>query len=305
MHASQSEPQKTLLLIVNPRAGKRVGRGFERKLLGQWNAHGLQVTVVRTSRRGQAAELAAQLAGQYDRVACVGGDGTLHEVVCGLMRLPNPPPLGYIPAGTFNDVAHSLGLPTKAVAAGRVVVRDTARALDVGSFEVGSRKDTFFAYIACFGLFTDIPYLTSQRKKQLIGRLAYFWDGTFRLRHVPSQRVRIEHDGGAIEEELILCAVSNTRRFAGGIVRFDDPALDDGLFELLLVKKPRGFWALARLFWQVIHQRFDPALVTLLRTSFVRVCSEQPIQWTLDGENGGLHREATVRNLRQGLRIIL
>jgi YegS/Rv2252/BmrU family lipid kinase len=290
-----------MLFIINPAAGKRIGRSFADDLTRLFKRGGMQVTTFSTLEQGHARRIVEEIGGDYDLVVCAGGDGTLHEVAEGLMALEKPPRLGYIPAGTLNDVAHSLGLPTAALEAGRVVLEGTPHPLDIGSFQ-----DQHFVYIACFGLFSEVPYLTPQGRKNLLGRLAYFLDGAKRLWHVPTYDVRIEHDGGVLQEELIFCSISNTQRFAGGIVRFLTPGtlLDDGLFEMLLIKKPRDFLSLVRVFFQVRAQRYDPRDCCLLRTSKALFSCHQPIQWTLDGENGGLHAQVRIENQRRRLDII-
>jgi len=289
------------LFIINPKAGRRMGRALQSRLTNLFAGNGMRVTTINTRGRGHAKDICESTGARYDLVVCAGGDGTLHEVVDGLMQLPSPPRLGYIPAGTCNDVAYSLGLPTRPMDAGHVILRGEARKMDIGRFQ-----DTFFVYVACFGMFSDVSYMTSQLQKNQIGRLACFFEAVKRMRRIPSHRVRIEYDGGAIEDEFAFCSITNTQRIGGGIIHFpaSDTLLDDGLFEMLLIKKPSGLPALARVISQLYHRRYDSQSVYLLHTSSARLRCDIPIQWTLDGENGGAHREVRIENRRHGINII-
>lgn len=103
--------KKRMMLIINPMAGRSGYKNGFGEVMNILDSGGYLTTVYFTQGRGDATLFAAQHAAEYDTVACIGGDGTLSEVVSGLMQVPNPPPLGYIPMGTTNDVASTLGLP--------------------------------------------------------------------------------------------------------------------------------------------------------------------------------------------------
>ena len=157
---------KKLMLIINPAAGRG---GFKNGLgdaLDLLDKGGYRTTLFFTSGRGDAVEFAAGHAANYDVVACVGGDGTLSEVLAGLMQLENPPKVGYIPMGTANDVATTLGLPKNdTVGAARRILNGEPHPFDVGGFG----DDKYFAYIAAFGAFTEVSYATPQNQKKLLG----------------------------------------------------------------------------------------------------------------------------------------
>ena len=297
MHSAQRA-----LFIINPKAGRRMGQAFERRLTDLFTDNGLRLTIMHTQRRGHAKELAKQMGMQFDLVICAGGDGTLHEVVNGLMPLPAPPRLGYIPVGTFNDVAHSLGLPTNPMEAGHVIVRGNTRTLDIGCFQ-----EDFFTYAACFGMFCDISYTTSQAAKNRIGRFAYWLDGLRDIYPMPSHRIRLEHDGGQLQGDFTFCAITNARRFGGGMVRFsaDEAVLDDGLLEILLIEKPCGLLHLARILHHLSNRRFYMPGITLLHSANLCIECDIPLQWALDGENSGTHRSVTISNRRKSIRLLV
>ena len=161
--------KKRMMLIINPMAGRSGYKTGFGEVMNILDSGGYLTTVYFTQGRGDATVMAAQHAAEYDTVACIGGDGTLSEGVSGLMQVPNPPPLGYIPMGTTNDVASTLGLPKNATDAALRIVTGTPTAFDVGSFG----DQSFFTYVAAFGAFTAVSYETPQNEKQALGHLAY------------------------------------------------------------------------------------------------------------------------------------
>jgi len=165
------------MLIVNPAAGKggyKLNFGEAMQLLDKG---GFRTTLYFTAGPGEATDLAASFGDRYDLVACVGGDGTLSEVMAGLMKLSSPPALGYIPMGTANDVATTLNLPKNdTVGAARRIIEGTPHSYDVGGF-----GDKYFAYIAAFGAFTEASYATPQSQKKALGHLAYVLQGAASL----------------------------------------------------------------------------------------------------------------------------
>ena len=118
-------------------------------------------------------------AGEFDRIVCAGGDGTLNEVVTGLMQSKVRPPLGYIPAGTTNDFATSLGIPKVPAEAAAIAAKDRLQALDIGRF-----NSRYFNYIAAFGVFTEVSYATPQQTKNIFGRAAYIMQGVISLANI-------------------------------------------------------------------------------------------------------------------------
>ena len=165
--------KKRMMLIINPMAGRSGYKNGFGEVMNILDSGGYLTTVYFTQGRGDATLMAAQHAAEYDTVACIGGDGTLSEVVSGLMQVPNPPPLGYIPMGTTNDVASTLGLPKNATDAALRIVTGTPTAFDVGSF--GDKS--FFTYVAAFGAFTRTAYTVPQDIKNMFGHFAYLLEG--------------------------------------------------------------------------------------------------------------------------------
>ena len=294
--------KRKLMLIINPAAGRggykvNLGEALQTLDLG-----GCRTTLFFTSGRGDAAELAAEHAGEYDTVACVGGDGTLSEVMAGLMRLKDPPPLGYIPMGTANDVASTLDLPKNdTVGAARRILYGTPHPFDVGGF--GEKE--YFAYIAAFGAFTEVSYATPQSQKKALGHLAYVLQGAAALPRLESYHTRVEYDGGAFEGELVYGSMSNSTSVAG-MLRLPEEmvSLGDGMSELVLVKDPGSVMGFSELLDSVLSQRYDSDKLLILHTRRARFRFDKPVPWTRDGEAGGAHQEIELRNYAAPIRMI-
>ncbi len=293
---------RKLLLIVNPAAGRGVYKLSFADSLQTLHDGGCRTTVCFTSARGDATKLAAQLGSEYDLVACLGGDGTLSEVMAGLMRLQNPPPLGYLPMGTSNDVASTLGIPkNNAVAAAQRILDGTAHPYDVGGFG----ETDYFAYIAAFGAFTDVSYVTPQDQKKLLGHLAYVLQGALSMANIEAFPTRVEYDDGVVEANLVYGSMSNSTSVAG-IVRLPEEmvSLGDGLSELVLVKDPGNLMALSELANSVLTRRFDSDKLLILHTKKARFFFEKPVRWTRDGEDGGQWQDVTLRNIKAPIQLI-
>ena len=188
---------------------------------------GWDVTVHPTQGSGDATGVTLRRAGEFDRIVCSGGDGTLHEVVAGLMKRDSRPAVGYIPAGTTNDFAKNLDLPRGMEAMAATAAAGVPRPVDIGRF-----NDRFFLYVAAFGAFTDVSYNTPQQFKNVFGHLAYVLEGATRLGSIQAYPLRVEHDGGVEEGEFCYGMVSNTVSVGGFRgAPAETVKLDDGLFE--------------------------------------------------------------------------
>ena len=294
--------KKRLLLIVNPAAGRGAYKtNFAEAMLALSNG-GVETTLAFTTGRGDAAEIAAGRAGDFDLVACIGGDGTLSEVLAGLMRLASPPPVGYFPMGTANDVATTLGLPKNdTLAAARRLLSGTPHPFDVGGFG----DDQYFAYIAAFGAFTEVSYATPQDQKKVLGHLAYVLQGMQTLGKIESIHTRVDYDGGSFEGDLLYGSLSNSTSVAG-IVRLPEEmvSLGDGVSELVLVKDPGSVAAFAELVNSVLSERFDSDKLLILHTTKARFRFDKPVAWTRDGEAGGAVTDITLCNHPRPVQLI-
>lgn len=294
--------KKKLLLIINPRAGRSGYKtGFADVMLTLSNG-GYDTTVRFTEGRGDATRFAAEHASAFDTVACVGGDGTLSEVVAGLMRVHNPPPLGYIPLGSTNDVANTLRLPKNAAEAARIIAEGTPHPFDVGGFQ----NDAFFTYVAAFGAFTEVSYATPQNEKAALGYLAYMLHAAGAISKLESIHTRIDYEGGTVEGDVLYGGVSNSTRVAGVVkLKKDLVSLSDGVFEVLLVPTPKSLADFTRSATGLLSQNYDGVNVILLQSSNLTVTFDQPVAWTRDGEDGGAHQVVHLVNHPSAIQIIV
>ena len=293
---------KKLMLIVNPSAGRGGYRYYFGEAMKTLADGGFRTELFFTGGPEDATEFARAYAAEFDAVACIGGDGTLSEVIAGLMKIPNPPPIGYIPMGTTNDVASTIGLPKNdTIGAARRIVEGTPHPFDVGGFG----KDRYFAYIAAFGAFTEVSYATPQDQKRALGHLAYVLQGAQQLGKIEKLPVRVEYDDGVFEGELVYGSMSNSTSVAG-IVRLRDEmvSLGDGMSELVLVQDPGTIDAYGEMITAVLTRSFDSKYLKVIQTRHARFIFDRPVAWTRDGEDGGKHRELELCNYHAPVRLI-
>ena len=294
--------EKKLMLIINPSAGKGAYKVNLGDALHVLDMGGYRTSLFFTSEPGEATEFATSYAMDYDTVACIGGDGTLSEVISGLMELKSPPPLGYIPMGTANDVATTLALPkNNTIGAARRIVHGSPHPFDVGGF--GDRE--YFAYIAAFGAFTEVSYATPQSQKKVLGHLAYVLHGAMALPKIESYKTRVEYDGGVIEGDFLYGSVSNSTSVAGIVhLRDDLVCLGDGYSELVLVRNPGNLAEFKNIVDSVIYQKYDNDDLLILHTKRAKFSFEKPVAWTRDGEAGGEYQEIQLCNYRSPIQFI-
>ena len=284
---------KNLMLIVNPAAGRGGYRFNFPEALQLLDRGGYRTTLYFTAARGEATDFVRENGERFDVVACIGGDGTLSEVITGLMALEKRPRLAYIPMGTANDVATTLNLPKNdSLAAARRILEGEPHPFDVGGF-----GDSYFAYIAAFGAFTEVSYTTPQNQKKALGDLAYVLQGAAQLGKLESYHVRIEYDGGVVEDNLVYGSMSNSTSVAGIVhLKEEMVSLGDGQSELVLVKDPGTVEGFGELVTSVLSQRYDSDKLLILHTKKAHFHFDKPVTWTRDGEAGGTHQDVTLCN---------
>lgn len=286
--------EQKLMLIINPAAGRG---GYKQNLgdaLHLLDRGGFRTTLYFTRGRGDATTFAAEHGKEADVVACIGGDGTLSEVIAGLMQLEEPPKLAYIPMGTANDVATTLNLPKNdTVGAARHILDGRPHPFDVGGFG----DEGYFAYIAAFGAFTEVSYATPQNQKRALGHLAYVLQGAASLNKIESYHTVVEYDEGTVEADLLYGSMSNSTSVAGIVhLREEMVGLGDGMSELVLVKDPGSVAGFGEIVESVLSQRFDSENLLILHTKKARFTFDRPVTWTRDGEAGGFHWTVELRN---------
>lgn len=299
----EDDGMKKMLFIYNPNSGQGFLKPKLSDVLDIFVKGGYDVTAYPTQKYHDAIAKMRSCEEKYDLVVCSGGDGTLDEVVTGMMERPaeEQVPIGYIPAGTTNDFARSLHISRDILEAADTAVNGSVFPCDVGRF-----NNDYFVYIAAFGLFTDVSYETKQSMKNILGHLAYVLEGTKRIFNIPSYKIRVTHDGEMIEDEFIFGMVTNSRSVGGfqGIIG-KNVIFDDGEFEVTLIKTPKNAIELSELLGALGLRQINKERMYSFRSGNVRFESLEEIPWTLDGEFGGVHDEVVIRNEKQALQIMV
>lgn len=297
---------KKLLFVYNPRAGKEMLKPRLSDVLDIFVKAGYEVTVHPTQAyRDAYYQIKEYEVGKYDLVACSGGDGTIDEVATGMMKRremgKDVVPVGYIPAGTTNDFAKSLHIPRKPLAAADNAVKGVPFPCDIGKF-----NDSVFVYIAAFGIFTDVSYETDQAVKNVLGHMAYILEGAKRIFNIPSYKIKVEHDGGVIEDEFIFGMVTNSRS-VGGFSNMvgKNIVFDDGLFEVTLIKTPKNPIALQEIIAALLIEQVDTKHMYTFKTKKITFDSVEEIPWTLDGEFGGEQDYVEIENVQKAMEIMV
>lgn len=292
---------KRMLFIFNPRSGRAQIKTKLMDILDIFTKADYEILVHVTQDIGDAAKTAAVYGETVDMVVCSGGDGTLNETISGLMTLDEIPVLGYIPAGSTNDFASSLNISKSMSEAARAAVSGKLFPVDIGCF----CGDRYFVYIAAFGAFTEVSYLTPQDKKNVLGHQAYMLEGVKSLTSIKSYSMKLECEELTMEGDFIFGMVTNTISVGGfkGLVT-QDVALDDGEFEVLLIRTPRTPLDFTNIINYMFLKEEPNEYVHKFRTRSLKILPEEPIDWVLDGEFGGTRRETEIINLPKQIRIM-
>lgn len=293
---------KKLFLVMNPCSGKKRANKVLAEIIDVFNRADYEVTAYMTAARGDATRAAAARAADFDRIVCIGGDGTLNEVIAGLHEVGQQTPIGYIPAGSTNDFANSLGLPKDLLDAARLAATGEPRKLDIGSF-----NGRCFSYVASFGAFTRTSYATPQGMKNALGHVAYLLAGAKELTSIRSTHMRfVLADGTSFEDDYIFGAISNSTSVAGLLTLSPDLVnLNDGLFELLLIRKPRSLLELSDCVLALTTQEYHTPMLTMVSTGRVEIDCPSELDWTLDGEYAAGQAHCVVENLHDAIRVIV
>ena len=283
---------KRLLFIINPRSGKGQIKEYLTDILDVMIKAGYHVSVHVTQAGGDATTQTIEQAENFDRIVCSGGDGTLDEVVTGMMQLApeKRKPIGYIPAGSTNDFGNSLGIDKNMLNAAQISVSENLFPCDIGRFNSDS-----FVYVAAFGIFTEVSYATPQDMKNVLGHAAYIIEGAKQLRDIPSFRMQVEYEGNVVYEEFIYGMITNSKSVGGfqGIIR-GDIGLNDGVFEVTLIKMPKNPMELNEILGFMTGLIPESDMVYSFQSKEIKFTSSEEVPWTLDGEYGGNHKEVTI-----------
>ena len=295
--------ERKLLFVYNPKAGKAQVRNRLADILDIFAQEGYEITVAPTQKRDDARAVVAGRRKDYELIVCSGGDGTLDEVVTGLIQSGLRTPIGSIPAGSTNDFGGSISLPKNMVRAARIAVRGSDFPCDIGTFRYDDVDDVF-VYIAAFGLFTDVSYETGQEMKNVLGHMAYLLEGVKSLSSIRSFPMKVSWEGNEVEDDFIFGMVTNSLSVGGfKNITGRNVKLDDGLFEVTLIRMPKSPIELSNIMISLLNRSIDTNAMYCFRTAELTFESKEAVAWTLDGENGGSHTKVTIRNVCKGMDI--
>ncbi|MBR2447707.1 MAG: diacylglycerol kinase family lipid kinase [Clostridia bacterium] len=294
--------QKRLLLIVNPLAGQAKMNTKLLKVVEIFSSADYSVTVYPTKAKGDATNHCLTLSdNDYDIIVVCGGDGTLNEVITGIMQKGLNIPLGYIPAGTLNEWSSGLKISRNIETAAKDILTGQRIRLDIGKF-----GDKYFSYTSSFGAFTSASYSAPQDVKNVLGQAAYFFEGIKSLAAIKPIRLKCSYEQGEIEGEFLFGAISNSMS-VGGIVKYDKSAveLNDGQFEVLLIRNPDNLLKLQPIIDGILKHEFDREGIVFFKTQKLSIETEESLPWTLDGEFAETNGEIGISNVHNAITFIV
>ena len=291
---------RKMMLIINPHSGRGLSKTALGTIVSKLCDADHTVTVY-FSHDKTPEELAYEYGEKHDIAVCVGGDGTLSGVISGLLSAKAAIPVGYIPAGTANDVASTLALSRDPSIAALKIINGVPKPLDIGKFH-----ERYFTYIAAFGVFTGVSYSTPQSAKRALGHFAYVLGGLADMAAIKPRRTIVEYDGKKIEGDFIFGGVTNSTSVAG-FIKLDSKRVNlaDGEFEIILVKQPIVPADFLEIMSSLTVQTYDGDSFQMLHASNVRFTFEEEVAWTVDGEDGGKHKVVEITNCHKAIEIVV
>ena len=291
---------KRVLIVLNPCAGTRQANRYFVEIIEVFCNAGYRVEVKTTAKRGEGTDIVKQRAEDFDLLVCIGGDGTFNEVVEGLLESGVRIPLGYIPAGSTNDFASSMGLSKDIVQAARDIVEGQPRSLDIGSF-----NGRYFSYVASFGAFTRASYEAPQSIKNALGHLAYILEGIKDIPSIKPEKLWLKVEQGTYGGDYLFGAVCNSTS-VGGLLTLSEDLVDmnDGKFEVILIKSPSNILELNQILFALTTQNYNTPLISFFSSGHLTITADPDMPWTLDGEYQEGCAEIEVKNIKGAIQLI-
>lgn len=293
---------KKMLFVYNPNSGKTQINDYLSQILQIFAAADYEMVVYPTKAQGDGYNKIKESDGMFDLVVCSGGDGTLNETVAAVMEHKESKPfVGYIPSGTTNDFARSLGISSDMIQAAKDIVDGETKGCDIGRF-----NGRYYNYVAAFGAFTEVSYATPQEYKNVLGHQAYVLEGLKSIPFIKPSHMVIETNDDIIEGDFIYGMITNTMSVGGfKNIAGRNVLLDDGLFECTFIKKIEEISDFTKIINAVINKEAKGPSVFHTKAKSIKINSETPVPWVLDGEYGGEHDEVNIEIISNGVNIIV
>lgn len=291
---------KRMMLIINPVSGRRISLRFLPDIIKIFTQKDYAVTVFPTGKVGDATDFARLYSAEFDLVVCIGGDGTLNEVISGMILGGHDVPIGYIPSGSTNDFAACHGISSDILTAAVNIVSGKPHRIDIGKF-----NGQYFSYVAAFGAFSWLSYTTPQNLKNVLGHSAYLLDAVKDLPKVKSHHLKFDIGDFACEGDYIFGAVCNSTSVAGTIM-LPKTVVDtgDGRFEVLLVHEPRTLIDFQGILLGILTQDYSSPFLDFFQTDTLKISAPKKLDWSLDGERGAGSDNIVIENLPARLTLI-
>lgn len=296
-----NEQRKKMLIILNPYSGQKKANRHIINIVSLFTASGWDCTLHITQSSGDATEYTKNYGSEFELIVCIGGDGTLNEVITGLADAGLNIPIGYIPSGSTNDFASSLNISKNVMQAARDILNGTPHIYDIGAY-----NDKYFCYVASFGAFTKSSYDTPQTLKNTLGHLAYVVESIKELPVLKPVHAKITADGEVYENDYMFAAVSNSLSVAGVLSLSPEQVnMSDGLLEVMLIKNPKTPAELSQLAWALTMQQYNcEPIIQLISAETIEIELSDGVDWTLDGEFSKGVEKAVIKNMHNAITVI-
>lgn len=293
--------KKEILIIVNPCAGKGKINKYIPQICENLEKQGFELEVKYTSKNNNGQQIIENYERYIDTVVVCGGDGTLNEVITGIVKCNKKINLSFIPLGTTNDFARTVKMPRKIFKLSKNLSKYDKQSIDVGKF-----NDKYFYYVAAFGLLTNVSYTTKQSEKNKYGRLAYYKEALKSLKNIKNYKATIVTDNEIIKDEFIYGSISNSVSIAGfKWFKRSNFCINDGVFEIVLIKKPHSVIDLIKDIWSILRKKYDQKNVYCIKSKHLKIDFTEDVEWTLDGECGGKTQEVLIENCNNKVRLLV
>ncbi|MGN0375388.1 MAG: diacylglycerol/lipid kinase family protein [Butyrivibrio sp.] len=294
--------KERMLFVFNPYSGKSQIKNKLLDIINIFTRADYEITIYPTQRALDAYDRVCAADGKYDCIVCSGGDGTLNEVIAAVSRHRlSRPRIGYIPSGSTNDFAATLGISKNMIKAAYSIATGTQFPCDIGKF-----NDRYFNYVAAFGVFTEVSYTTPQNVKNVLGHQAYVLESLKSISKITSYYMEVKDGDHTIAGNFIYGMISNSESVGGlkGICG-SGVSLNDGLFEVALVREPKDAVDLQLIVAGLFSKKEENPMIERFKADHLVIESDVSVGWTLDGENGDSHQRVEINVIPKAVDIII
>jgi diacylglycerol kinase (ATP) len=273
------------LVIYNPSSGKETVQQKIFQIAKEFLVdEDISITFISTKKQGDAVEAAkAACADGYDLIIACGGDGTINEVVNGIMHSPCKTKLAILPSGTVNDFGTYMGIPTS-VNGFITMLKNKKTAL----VDVGKANDRYFINVISGGAFTNIAHEIPSETKSIFGKYAYYFQAAIEIptQIYKSHHLHIKTETESLNLEALVFMVSNTPSIGGMKKLSPDAKYDDGLFDVVIIEKAPPFALLEIFSGFASGDHVNHPSVHYFKSSQIAIDAEEEIIMDIDGEYG-------------------